>query len=192
MKKVVLVFMLVFGFFSVANGQIIEQYIKNDLKKIKKIDAISILCSRKENPIFSEINLDSIQKYNKFDNKEMNKAYYDALITIVKKDSIDQYWNENDRKTFGFDDFYDSNDLKKNELHYSKYLPKEIIYYELSDPIVFKNGKIAVFYIQRFATWIGGIFESSTIVMKKEKGKWVFDKKIKANLIQGSITVKKK
>jgi hypothetical protein len=192
MKKVVLVFMLVFGFFSVTNGQIIEEYIKNDLKKIKKIDAVSILCSRKGNPIFSEINLDSIQKYSKFGNKEMNKAYYDALITIVKKDSIDQYWSENDRKTFGFDDFYDSNDPKKNEFQYSKYRPKGIIDYQLSDPIVFKNGKTAVFHIRKYATWIGGIFEISTIVMKKEKGKWVFDKKIKSNLIQGSITVKKK
>ena len=171
MKKYILLLLISLMLFSCSSNRPLSLFMKDEMNKNKEQKIISILYSRKTNP------LDILNVYSglKIGNRKSSQAKsftqkeYDELYVKYKNDTIAEYWNKTDAEKFNFDKIIKYNEVISMNDSFENYL------YTISKPL-FINEK-ALFSIT-ITKGRNNIIENCVIIMKKEKGNWIFLEKV--------------
>ena len=190
-----LILLLVSGC-AVHKNDVINDYLELELKQLEKrkksTDIIII-----EEKISNNMTLDIFKgqrfydpktgKYGRFDGVKED-LYTDKLWKVMNSEYMDinfnYYYVNKDYWLRG--DYWQKSDFKHKDVTLLKYdsLPKPDMYipmksednkeiYTFSDPIYYDNKKYIVFTVLKGDLLFRQIMNPQTIIMKKEKGKWV-------------------
>lgn len=179
MNKIIISLIISLLFISCSSNRCIEVFMKDEIAKNKEQKITSVLFSRKS----STLKVLEIYRGLKIGNrmssqaKSFNQEDYDMLYTQYKNDTILEYWNKNESKRLNFERITKINEISKNpQFLNDSSAPSETYFYSLSKPI-FINKNHALFSLL-VSKGVQSIIKDDVIIMKKEKGKWVFLEKV--------------
>jgi hypothetical protein len=182
MKKYLYILLSSLFFISCSTNNCIKAYIKNEIIENDKKQVISVLTDEKLK-VATILTIYIGKKRGKFNTqaKTFNQKNYDYLVNKYKNDTIIEFWNKKECENFKFSKLIKMSEISNYRDSINKLNDKNKVYrYNLSKPIL--NNKQAFFAMFKTSS-LGNVIEDCVIIMKKEKGKWVFIEKVNSSVL---------
>ncbi len=174
MKKI-FICIIPFILLSCSSNKCIKNYLKEELTSNSEKKIISVLTNRKLKTS-NTLNIYIGRKKGNWNTqtKFFNQKDYDSLIEKHKNDTLSDYWKKNESEYLNFKSLIKYGEINKYRDSIKIIDDKfEVFNYHLSKPIFISNKKLALFSI-KITKQPKSIIEDCIIIMKKEKGKWIF------------------